>query len=116
LAPGNYESAGKRSVWQNAKGNQTLRSGLMQSAHVAAVAHVSSCPVPPVAARRKRATMAVAPQFWSLLIISFNDKNPIANLEPTILTNNVRRHLQLVNRLKQMGYQVTQLQTAASAT
>lgn len=35
LAPGNYQSAGKRLSGKTRKGNQTLRSGLMQSAHVA---------------------------------------------------------------------------------
>lgn len=35
LAPGNYESAGKHLSGKTRKGNQTLRSGLMPSAHVA---------------------------------------------------------------------------------
>ncbi|WP_414588676.1 hypothetical protein [Scytonema sp. PCC 10023] len=35
--PGNHESAGKRLSGNTRKGNQTLRSGLMQSAHVASL-------------------------------------------------------------------------------
>ncbi len=35
LAPGNDESAGKRLSGKTRQGKQTLRSGLMQSAHVA---------------------------------------------------------------------------------
>ncbi len=111
LAPGNYESAGKHLSGKTRKGNQTLRSGLMQSAHVASRSRTYlSAQYRRIAARRgkKRATMAVA---HSILVIAYHviqRQQPYRELganyfdqqRPEATTK------RLVKRLENMGYQV----------
>lgn len=111
LAPGNYESAGKRLSGKTRKGNQTLRSGLMQSAHVASRSRTYlAAQYRRLAARRgkKRATMAVA---HSILVIAYHmiqRQEPYRELganyfdqqRPEVTTK------RLVKRLENLGYQV----------
>jgi transposase len=112
VAPGNNESAGKRLAGRLRRGNQTLRTGLVQAAHAAARTRGTylSAQYHRLAGRRgkKRALMAVA---HSILVIAyhlikrgedykdlggdyFEQKNPEAA---------VRR---LTSRLAQLGYEV----------
>ncbi len=121
LAPGNYESALKRLSGKTRKGNHTLRSGLMQSAHVASRSRTYlAAQYRRIAARRgkKRATMAVA---HSILVIAYHliqRQEPYRELganyfdqqRPEVTTN------RLVKRLEKLGYQVSlQPQTSTSA-
>jgi transposase len=112
LAPGNYESAGKRLSGKTRKGNQTLRSGLMQSAHVASRSRTYlAAQYRRLAARRgkKRATMAVA---HSILVIAYHiiqrhepykelGVNYFDQQRPETMTK------RLVKRLEQLGHRVT---------
>lgn len=121
LAPGNYESAGKHLSGKTRKGNQTLRSGLMQSAHVASRSRTYlAAQYRRIAARRgkKRATMAVA---HSILVIAYyviQRQEPYRELganyfdqqRPEVTTK------RLVKRLENLGYEVAlQPKTASSA-
>lgn len=121
LAPGNYESAGKQLSGKTRKGNQTLRSGLMQSAHVASRSRTYlAAQYRRLAARRgkKRATMAVA---HSILVIAYyiiQRQEPYRELganyfdrqRPEATTK------RLVKRLENLGYQVAlQPQTSTPA-
>ncbi|MEH1823822.1 MAG: transposase [Nostoc sp.] len=112
LAPGNYESVGKRLSGKTRKGNQTLRSGLMQSAHVASRSRTYlAAQYRRVATRRgkKRATMAVA---HSILVIAYHiiqrhepyrelGVNYFDQQRPETMTK------RLVKRLEQLGHRVT---------
>jgi transposase len=112
LAPGNHESAGKRLSGKTRKGNQTLRSGLMQAAHVAARSHsYLGAQYSRIAARRgkKRATMAVA---HSILVIAYHlikRQEPYRELgagyfdqvHPEATTR------RLVQRLERLGHKVS---------
>lgn len=112
LAPGNYESAGKRLSGKTRKGNQTLRSGLMQSAHVASRSRTYlAAQYRRLATRRgkKRATMAVA---HSILVIAYHiiqrhepyrelGVNYFDQQRPETMTK------RLVKRLEQLGHRVT---------
>ncbi|MGV2828536.1 IS110 family transposase, partial [Myxosarcina sp. GI1(2024)] len=72
LAPGNHESAGKRLSEKTRQGNRTLRSGLVQSAHVVSRSrNYLAAQYRRIAARRgkKRALVAVA---HSILIIAYH--------------------------------------------
>jgi transposase len=120
LAPGNYESAGKHLSGKTRKGNQTLRSGLMQSAHVASRSRTYlAAQYRRIAARRgkKRATMAVA---HSILVIAYHviqRREPYRELGANYFDQQCSETTtkKLVKRLERMGYQVTlQSQTAAS--
>jgi transposase len=120
LAPGNYESAGKHLAGKTRKGNQTLRSGLMQSAHVASRSHTYlAAQYRRIAARRgkKRATMAVA---HSILVIAYHviqRQEPYRELGANYFDQQHSKTTpqKLVKRLERMGYQVTlQAQPAAS--
>jgi len=121
LAPGNYESALKRLSGKTRQGNHTLRSGLMQSAHVASRSRTYlAAQYRRLAARRgkKRATMAVA---HSILVIAYHmiqrqepDRelgvNYFDQQRPEATTK------RLVKRLENLGYQVAlQPQTSTSA-
>jgi transposase len=120
LAPGNYESAGKQLSGKTRKGNQTLRAGLMQSAHVASRSHTYlAAQYRRITVRRgkKRATMAVA---HSILVIAYyviQRQEPYRELganyfdqkQPEMTTK------KLVKRLEGMGYQVTLEPQSASA-
>ncbi|MCP6760119.1 MAG: IS110 family transposase [Fischerella sp. CENA71] len=84
LAPGNYESAGKQLSGKTRKGNQTLRSGLMQSAHVASRSRTYLA----AQYRRIAARLGVVKnglqwrlliRFWSLLTMLFSVMSRIGN-------------------------------------
>jgi transposase len=112
LAPGNDESAGKRLAGKTRKGNQTLRSGLMQSAHVASRSRTYlAAQYRPIATRRgkKRATMAVA---HSILVIAYHvigKREPYRELGAQYFDQQRPETTakRLVKRLETLGYQVS---------
>jgi transposase len=120
LAPGNYESAGKRLAGKTRKGNQTLRSGLMQSAHVAARSRTYlAAQYRRIATRRgkKRATMAVA---HSILVIAYHviqRQEPYRELGAQYFDQQRPEATakRLVKRLETLGYQVSVQPQKASA-
>lgn len=121
LAPGNYESAGKRLAGKTRKGNQTLRSGLMQSAHVASRSRTYlAAQYRRIATRRgkKRATMAVA---HSILVIAYHviqRQEPYRELGAQYFDQQRPEATakRLVKRLETLGYQVSvQPQNASAA-
>jgi len=120
LAPGNYESAGKRLAGKTRKGNQTLRSGLMQSAHVASRSRTYlAAQYRRIATRRgkKRATMAVA---HSILVIAYHviqRQEPYRELGAQYFDQQrpAATAKRLVKRLETLGYQVSVQPQEASA-
>jgi transposase len=120
LAPGNYESAGKRLSGKTRKGNQTLRSGLMQSAHVASRSRTYlAAQYRRLATRRgkKRATMAVA---HSILVIAYHviqRQEPYRELGVQYFDQQRPEATakRLVKRLETLGYQVSVQPQEASA-
>lgn len=121
LAPGNYESAGKTLSGKTRKGNQTLRAGLMQSAHVASRSYTYlAAQYRRIAARRgkKRATMAVA---HSILVIAYHiiqRREPYRELGANYFDQQQpeKTTKKLVKRLEHLGYQVTLQSQSASVT
>ena len=108
LAPGNHESAGKRLSGKTRKGNQTPRSGLMQSAHVASRSRTYLAAQYRRLARRgkKRATMAVA---HSILIIAYHiiqRQEPYRELGANYFDSSRPETTtkRLVKRLENLGY------------
>jgi transposase len=113
LAPGNYESAGKRRTGRTRKGNQALRQGLIQAAHAAA--HTKDTYLAAqyhrLAARRgrKRAIVAVA---HSILVIAYcllSRHEPYRELGGDYF-DRLRPEAtakRLVRRLENLGYQIT---------
>ncbi len=120
LAPGNDESAGKRLAGKTRKGNQTLRAGLMQSAHVAARSRTYlAAQYRRLATRRgkKRATMAVA---HSILVIAYHiiqRQEPYRELGVQYFDQQRPEATakRLVKRLETLGYQVSVQPQEASA-
>ncbi|PZV07285.1 MAG: hypothetical protein DCF22_22275 [Leptolyngbya sp.] len=120
LAPGNYESAGKRLSGKTRKGNQTLRSGLTQSAHVASRSRTYlAAQYRRIATRRgkKRATMAVA---HSILVIAYHviqRQEPYRELGAQYFDQQRPEATakRLVKRLETLGYQVSVQPQDASA-
>lgn len=119
VAPGNHESAGKRTSGKTRKGNRFLRTTLVQAAHAAARTKGTylNAQYRRLATRRgkKRAIMAVA---HSILVIAYYmiqrgepyheaGADFFDHLQPE---HTVRR---LVKRLEGLGYQVT-LQSSSS--
>lgn len=111
LAPGNHESAGKQLSGKTRKGNRILRSGLMQSAHVASRSRTYlAAQYRRLAARRgkKRATMAVA---HSILVIAYHviqRQEPYRELGANYFDSSRPEATtkRLVKRLENLGYQV----------
>jgi transposase len=120
LAPGNYESAGKRLSGKTRKGNQTLRAGLMQSAHVASRSRTYlAAQYRRIAPRRgkKRATMAVA---HSILVIAYHvigKREPYRELGAQYFDQQRPEATakRLVKRLETLGYEVSVQSKNASA-
>ncbi len=121
LAPGNYESAGKRLSGKTRQGNQTLRRTLIQSAYAAGRTQTYlGAQYRRLAARRgkKRAAVAVA---HSILVIAYHliERNDAYRELGVNYFDNQRPEAtqkRLVKRLEKLGYQVTlqpQPQTAA---
>jgi transposase len=122
LAPGNCESAGKQFSGRTRKGNQNLRTGLVQAANAASRTKTYlAAQYRRLSARRgrKRAIVAVA---HSILVIAYHlivRQEPYQELgadyfdqrRPEATTK------RLVKRLEKLGYQVSlQPQTSTSAT
>ncbi len=120
VAPGNHESAGKRFSGKTRKGNQVLRTMLVQAAHAAVEVKESylAAQYRRLAGRRgkKRAIGAVA---HSILVIAYH---MLSRQEPyreagadffnRLDTQAITRRC--VNRLAQLGFQVV-LQPASTA-
>jgi transposase len=119
VAPGNYESAGKRQSGKVRQGNRTLRSALVQAANAAARTKNTylAAQYHRLAARRgrKKALLAVA---HSILVIAYyviRRQEPYHELggdyfdqrRPAITAK------RLVKRLERLGYQVSLQQHAA---
>jgi transposase len=122
VAPGNYESAGKRKSGRMRQGNKALKTALTQAAHAAARTKDTylAAQAQHLTGRRgkKRAIMAVA---HSILVIAYHliqrqepyrelGGNYFDELRPEATTK------RLVKRLERLGYQVSlQSQVAAVA-
>jgi transposase len=113
VAPGNYESAGKRASGKTRKGNRFLRTTLVQAAHAAARTKGTylSAQYRRLAARRgkKRAILAVAHSMLMMAYYMIQRQEPYREsgadffdrLQPA---DTARR---LIKRLESLGYQVT---------
>lgn len=119
VAPGNNESAGKRRSGRTRKGNQALGVALNQAAHAAARSKKTylAAQYHRLAGRRgaKRAAVAVA---HSILVIAYHliqRHEPYHELGPNYFDQRRPEATakRLVNRLEQLGYQVSLQQTAA---
>jgi transposase len=119
VAPGNHESAGKRTSGKARKGNRFLRTTLVQAAHAAARTKGTylSAQYRRLAARRgkKRAILAVA---HSMLVMAYymlqrtaSDRDAGADFFARLQPEDTARRL--VKRLESLGYHVT-LQSAST--
>jgi len=113
VCPGNNESAGKRRSGRTRKGNQWLRSALIQMAWAASRTKNTylSAHFRRLSVRRgaKRAAVAVS---HSLLVIVYNvltRRTPYADLGPDYLDrrNEQRLTQRLIARLERLGHKVT---------
>jgi len=123
VAPGNYESAGKRRSGRTRQGNQALKTALTQAAHAAA--HTKNTYLAAQARRltgrrgRKRAIMAVA---HSILVIAYHliqRQEPYRELGGNYFDQQRPEAIaqRLIKRLERLGLQVSvQPQTAAIPT
>jgi transposase len=121
VAPGNHESAGKRTSGKARKGNRFLRTTLVQAAHAAARTKGTSLRAHyrRLAARRgkKRAILAVA---HSILVMAYDmihrrepDRDAGADFFDRLQPEDTARRL--VKRLESLGYHVT-LQSPSTDT
>jgi transposase len=113
VAPGNHESAGKRTSGKTRKGNRFLRTTLVQTAHAAARTKGTylSAQYRRLAARRgkKRAILAVAHSIVVMAYYMIQRKEPYreagADFFDRLQPEDVARRL--VKRLASLGYHVT---------
>jgi transposase len=113
VAPGNYESAGKRASGKTRKGNRFLRTSLVQAAHAAARTKGTylSAQYRRLATRRgkKRAILAVAPSILVMAYYMIQRQEPYhdagADFFDRLQPEDTARRL--IKRLEQLGYQVT---------
>jgi len=122
VAPGNYESAGKRKSGRMRQGNKILKTALNQAAHAAAHTKDTylAAQAHHLAGRRgkKRAIMAVA---HSILVIAYHliqRQEPYRELGGNYFDERRPEATakRLVKRLERLGYQVAlQSQTGAAA-
>lgn len=113
VAPGNYESAGKRASGKTRKGNRFLRTTLVQAAHAAARTRSTylSAQYRRLAARRgkKRAILAVAHSILVMAYYMIQRKEPYrdagADFFDRLQPEDTARRL--VKRLESLGYHVT---------
>jgi transposase len=113
VAPGNYESAGKRASGKTRKGNRFLRTTLVQAAHVAARTKGTylSAQYRRLAGRRgkKRAILALAHSMLMMAYYMIQRQEPYrevgANFFDRLQPENTARRL--IKRLETLGYQVT---------
>jgi transposase len=119
VAPGNHESAGKRTSGKARKGNRFLRTTLVQAAHAAARTKGTylSAQYRRLAARRgkKRAILAVAHSMLVMAYYMIQRKEPYrdagADFFDRLQPEDTARRL--VKRLEGLGYHVT-LQSAST--
>ena len=121
VAPGNNESGGKRRSGKTRKGNQHLRTALVQAANAAARTKGTylQAQYRRLAGRRgrKRAIMAVA---HSILVIAYHlisKKEPYRELGGNYFDqiHPVKTAKRLVKRLEQLGFQVSLQETPTPA-
>jgi transposase len=120
MCPGNNESAGKRKSGKTGKGNQWLRSALIEAAH--AVAHTKDTYLYSqfhhVAARRgkKRALMAVGHSILTIVWHLLEHDCEYVDLGSRYLEERDRQQIQrrLVRRLEDFGYKVKLEPTAVA--
>lgn len=112
LAPGNYESGGKKLSTSTRKGNRVLRAALVQSAHaLAATKTYLAAQLRRISARRgkKRAAVAVAHSILVIVYHLISRQEPYhdlgANYFDTQQPESVKKRL--IKRLEKLGYQVT---------
>jgi transposase len=113
VAPGNHESAGKRTSGKARKGNRFLRTTLVQAAHAAAHTKGTylSAQYRRLAARRgkKRATLAVAHSILVMAYYMIQRREPYrdagADFFDRLQPEDTARRL--VKRLESLGYQVS---------
>lgn len=112
LAPGNFESAGKRLSSGTRKGNRSLRTILVQAAHAAARTNTYlAAQFRRLSARRgaKRAAIAVA---HSILVIAYHliqRNTPYSELGASYFDRHQKTQVKkkrLIKQLEQLGYQV----------
>jgi transposase len=119
VAPGNYESAGKRASGKTRKGNRFLRTILVQAAHAAARTRSTylSAQYRRLAARRgkKRAILAVAHSMLVMAYYMIQRQEPYrdagADFFDRLQPEDTARRL--VKRFESLGYHVT-LQSPAT--
>jgi hypothetical protein len=112
VAPGNHESAGKRTSGKARKGNRFLRTTLVQAAHAAARTKGSylGAQYRRLAARRgkKRAILAVA---HSILVMAYDmiQRRELTQMPADFSIDCSRQDTarRLVKRLESLGYQVS---------
>ena len=113
LAPGNNESAGKRYSGRTRKGNNWLRTGLIQAAHAAA--RKTQCYLATqyhrLAARRgkKRAAVAVAHSILVIVYHVLSRRQPYQDLGANYYDERKRQSTvnRLTRRLQRLGYSVS---------
>jgi transposase len=113
VAPGNYESAGKRASGKTRKGNRFLRTTLVQAAHVAARTKGTylSAQYRRLAGRRgkKRAILALAHSMLIMAYYMIQRQEPYrevgADFFDRLQPEDTARRL--IKRLEGLGYQVT---------
>jgi transposase len=121
VAPGNYESAGKRASGKTRKGNRFLRTTLVQAAHVAARTKGTylSAQYRRLTGRRgkKRAILALAHSMLMMAYYMIQRQEPYrevgANFFDRLQPEGTARRL--IKRLESLGYEVT-LQTPSRET
>jgi transposase len=119
VAPGNYESAGKRTSGKTRKGNRFLRTALVQAAHAAARTKGTylSAQYRRLSTRRgkKRAILAVAHSMLVMAYYMIQRQEPYreagADFFDRLQPEDTARRL--VKRLEHLGYHVT-LQTPST--
>jgi transposase len=112
VAPGNYESAGKRASGKTRKGNRTLRTGLTQIAHATARTKGTylSAMYQRLTTRRgkERAIMAVAHAIVVSAFHMLSRHEPYRELGANYFDAQRRAHLvdHLTRRIQRLGYHV----------
>lgn len=113
VAPGNNESAGKRKSGRTRKGNEKLRSVLVESARAASRSKKTylSSQYHRIAARRggNRAAIAVAHSILTIVYHILKRKQPYIELGPTYFEERRREIVtkQSIKKLESLGYRVT---------
>lgn len=112
VSPGNNESAGKRKSGRTRKGNQKLRSALVEAARAAARTKNTylSSQYHRIAARRgaNRAAVAVAHSILTIVYHILQRKQPYIELGPTYYEERRRQSVvkQSIKKLESLGYKV----------